>query len=71
MKKSEALQKSKLDFLNTSNPRNANPFYWAGLNVIGNNDNIKPKPTQNYLWWLLLIFPLSGVILYYKRKRVS
>lgn len=69
--KSEALQKAKLDFLNTSNPRNANPFYWAGLNVIGNNDNIKPKPTQNYLWWLLLIFPLSGVILYYKRKGVN
>lgn len=69
--KSVALQKAKLDFLNTSNPRNANPFYWAGLNVIGNNDNIKPKPTQNYLWWLLLIFPLSGVILYYKRKRVN
>ena len=69
--KSEALQKAKLDFLKTSNPRNANPFYWAGLNIVGNNENIKPHQTQNYLWWLLLIFPLSGGILYYKRKRVN
>jgi CHAT domain-containing protein len=69
--KSEALQKAKLDFLNTSNPRNANPFYWAGLNIVGNNENIKPHQTQNYLWWLLLIFPLAGGIWYYKRKRVN
>jgi CHAT domain-containing protein len=69
--KSEALQKAKLDFLNNSNPRNANPFYWAGLNVIGNNENIKPQQTQSYLWWLLLIFPLSGMIWYYKRRRLN
>lgn len=65
--KSEALQKAKLEFLNTANPRNANPFYWAGLNIIGNNENIKPKPTQSYFWWLLLIFPISGAIWYYKK----
>lgn len=69
--KSEALQKAKLDFLKTSNPRNANPFYWSGLNIVGNNSTIKPHQTQNYLWWLLLIFPLAGGILYYKRKRVN
>jgi len=69
--KSEALQKAKLDFLKTSNPRNANPFYWSGLNIVGNNSTIKPDQTQNYLWWLLLIFPLAGGILYYKRKRVN
>ena len=69
--KSEALQKAKLDFLKTSNPRNANPFYWAGLNIVGNNKNIKPHQTQNYLWWILLIFPLAGWVWYYKRKRVN
>lgn len=69
--KSEALQKAKLDFLKSANPRNANPFYWAGLNVIGNNENIRPHQTQNYLWWLLLIFPLSAGIWYYKRKRTN
>lgn len=69
--KSEALQKAKLDFLKTSNPRNANPFYWSGLNIVGNNKNIKPHQTQNYLWWILLIFPLAGGIWYYKRKRVN
>lgn len=66
--KSEALQKAKLDFLKTSNPRNANPFYWAGLHVIGNNENIKPKQTQGYLWWILLIFPLAGGIWYHRRR---
>lgn len=66
--KSEALQKAKLDFLNTSNPRNSNPFYWAGLNLVGNNENIKTKQTQSYLWWILLIFPLAGGIWYYRRR---
>ena len=69
--KSEALQKAKLDFLKTSNPRSANPFYWSGLNIVGNNENIKQKKKKNYLWWLLLIFPLAGGIWYYKRKRVN
>ena len=69
--KSEALQKAKLDFLQSANPRNANPFYWAGLNIVGNNENIKPHQTKNFLWWLLLIFPLAGGIWYYKRKRVN
>lgn len=69
--KSEALQKAKLEFLNNANPRNANPFYWAGLNIIGNNENIKPKPTQNYFWWLLLIFPISGAIWYYKKRQLN
>jgi CHAT domain-containing protein len=65
--KSEALQKAKLDFLNTTNPRNANPFYWAGLNIVGNNDSIQPMQNTNSLCWLLLVFPLIGVIWYAKK----
>lgn len=66
--KSEALQKAKLDFIKTSNPRNSNPYYWAGLYVVGNNENVKPQQTKNYLWWLVLIFPLVGGIWYYRKS---
>lgn len=69
--KSEALQKAKLDFLKTSNPRNANPFYWSGLNIVGNNENIKPQQKSNYLWWLLFIFPLAGGFWYYRNKKIN
>ncbi|MEY3501734.1 MAG: hypothetical protein RL308_3407, partial [Bacteroidota bacterium] len=39
--KSEALQKAKMDFLASANPKTASPIYWAGLNIIGNNDTIE------------------------------
>lgn len=39
--KSEALQKAKLDYLATASPRKANPLYWAGLNITGNNEIIE------------------------------
>jgi hypothetical protein len=38
--KSEALQKVKLDFLEQTGPRTANPIYWVGLNITGNNEPI-------------------------------
>lgn len=68
--KSEALQKAKLDFIKTTNPRNANPYYWSGLNVVGNNDNVKPHPKSSfyYFGWMLLIFPLTGGFWYFKKK---
>ena len=68
--KSEALQKAKLDFLKSSNPRNANPFYWSGLNILGNNENVIPQQTQSYLWWLLLIFPFADSFWFYRKKKL-
>lgn len=66
--KSEALQKAKLDFLKTADPRTANPYYWAGLNIVGNNDPIKLSGT-NYLWYLIFIFPVAGGLWYFRKRR--
>lgn len=59
--KSEALQKAKLDYLATASPRMANPLYWAGLNITGNNETI-PLHQRNYWWWGLGLFVLGSLI---------
>lgn len=69
--KSKALQKAKLDFIKTANPRNANPYYWSGLNIVGNNDAITPNP-DGYAYhygWILLVFPFAGGFWYYKKRK--
>jgi CHAT domain-containing protein len=58
--KSEALQKAKLDYLATASPRMANPLYWAGLNITGNNETIELHQ-RNY-WWLGLVLFFVGVV---------
>ncbi|WP_445717581.1 CHAT domain-containing protein [Flavobacterium sp.] len=66
--KSEALQKAKLDYLATASPRTANPLYWAGLNITGNNENIRLQE-RNYWWWgfgILSVFIGVVLIAYYK-----
>ena len=71
--KSEALQKAKLDYLATASPRMANPLYWAGLNITGNNETI-PLHQRNYWWWGFFVF--SGVftlfiVLRYTKIRIE
>lgn len=66
--KSEALQKAKLDYLATASPRMANPLYWAGLNITGNNETIQLR-NRNYWWWGLVLFPIIGVGLFYRKRR--
>jgi CHAT domain-containing protein len=58
--KSEALQKAKLDYLATASPRMANPLYWAGLNITGNNETIELHQ-RNY-WWLGLVLLFVGAL---------
>jgi CHAT domain-containing protein len=57
--KSAALQMAKLDYLSTASPRMANPLYWAGLNITGNNETIELHQ-RNY-WWLGLGLFFVGV----------
>jgi CHAT domain-containing protein len=66
--KSEALQKAKLDYLATATPRMANPLYWAGLNITGNNETIQLRQ-RNYWWWGLGFIPIMGVGLFYRKRR--
>ena len=66
--KSEALQKAKLDYLATASPRMANPLYWAGLNITGNNETISLCP-PNYLWWGFGLIPIFCGMYYYRIRK--
>lgn len=69
--KSEALQKAKMDFLATANPKTANPIYWAGLNSIGNNDSIELSKNKSIYGWSILFLALitAGFLNYGKRRK--
>jgi CHAT domain-containing protein len=54
--KSAALQMAKLDYLSTASPRMANPLYWAGLNITGNNETIELQQRNYWLLGLGLFF---------------
>ena len=67
--KSEALQKAKLDFLATASPTTANPIYWAGLTITGNNETIEFEGKKYWHWWYL-VFTLPFIAFwYFKRSR--
>ena len=66
--KSEALQKAKMDYLATASPRMANPLYWAGLNITGNNETTRLRH-PNYWLWVLGLIPIMGIGFYYKKRR--
>lgn len=66
--KSEALQKAKSDYLATASPRMANPLYWAGLNITGNNETISLHQ-PNYWWWGLGLIPVICCGVFYKKLR--
>lgn len=57
--KSEALQKAKLDYIQKADNLTANPYYWAGFVIIGNQHEISFN-TFNYSW--VLVF--SGIIVF-------
>lgn len=68
--KSEALQKAKIDFLKASSPKTANPLYWAGLNITGNNENIILKTRTNLIWYVLGLLTMSvSAFMYYRKKK--
>ena len=69
--KSEALQKAKLEFLATASPRMANPIYWAGLNIVGNNDTVLLEENNYYWWSFVLVFPVVGGFLYWRRRKIT
>jgi CHAT domain-containing protein len=58
MPKDEALQKAKLDYLDTSEGRLQSPQYWAGLVILG---DVKPLnlETSEFKWVWLVVFLLA------------
>jgi hypothetical protein len=68
--KDEALRLSKLEYLHTTDPSGASPYYWSSFVNIGNKDPLHfNKPAMNYLWFLILLIPLPGYLFHLHRKR--
>jgi CHAT domain-containing protein len=68
--KSEALQKAKLDYIKNANPRSSSPFYWAGLQLLGSNENVVLKDNTNYLkYWYLLFVPIIVLGFYFRKRK--
>lgn len=65
--KSEALRKAKLNFLRSNSGELANPFYWAGLCLIGDDEPVY----QNRSWyWILAALVLgTALVVIVRRKR--
>ena len=67
MKKDEALQKAKLDFIHANSSEKTLPYYWANMILIGNADAIHLQPNHfgAYLWLaglLLILIPAAFII---------
>jgi len=71
MRKDEALQKAKLDFLQKDNGENLLPYYWANMTLIGNADPIQLKPVGQP-WWpaaaAIAAALLLGLGIYLKKR---
>jgi hypothetical protein len=67
-----SLRDAKLDYINSSIPRKANPIYWAGLNIVGTESFLE----NDSLEWNTYLFLLGGlivllIILFLIKKRVK
>jgi CHAT domain-containing protein len=70
--KSEALRKSKLEYLSVTPPAYSKPSYWAAYEVLGDNSLIVNKPK----YWLYFLLGLSTTglvagVYYFRRSRRS
>ena len=64
-----ALQKAKLEFLQTSTKEKSMPCFWAGPVLVGRTDAINPgKPYPRK--WVVLVACIGGLIFFAVRKWV-
>ncbi|MDH7445037.1 CHAT domain-containing protein [Aquimarina sp. 2201CG14-23] len=72
MSKSEALRKTKLNYLTNHSLSEASPYYWSSLILIGDPDPL-PSISRFNIWMFILGFiPLTFlIILFFYKKRVN
>ena len=76
-KKNVALQKAKVDYINSVASEKADPFYWAPFILIGNTDSIEfvkksssSKPERKIYYLVpLVVLILSGYLILRNRNR--
>lgn len=59
--KSESLRLARLDYLKNNSGPTAHPYYWAGLNVIGNDSPIEAGDNTIF-YWILGLFLVFVVV---------
>jgi CHAT domain-containing protein len=65
MRKDEALQKSKLLFMESGGKEKLLPYYWANMIIIGNADAVVLSSPPAYRWWLNagIIFAIIFIVI--------
>jgi LPXTG-motif cell wall-anchored protein len=71
MQKDEALRKAKLDYLKASPPSQANPYYWAAYEVMGDDSPVTGN-NRNIIIAAgsCAIFLIGFLIFYFRRRRI-
>lgn len=67
-RKSMALKLAKLDYLKNAPRELQDPYYWAGLTIMGSDVPIYHSSSR--VWWLIgmLIFISGGLFLFFRRR---
>ncbi len=65
-----ALQQAKLAYLAEAEPAFAHPFYWAGINLIGERSALEKGGTPWWVWGIILV-SASALALIIRRMRTN
>ncbi|MEW7280582.1 CHAT domain-containing tetratricopeptide repeat protein [Aquimarina sp. 2201CG1-2-11] len=73
MNKGEALQQAKLQYLQTANFNEANPFYWGGFYLLGDSTPMHFDTNTPWYWVVgfLSLILIVGLVFIRKRKKKS
>lgn len=70
--KHTALRQAKLDHLTSADDELAQPYYWAGLVLVGDVEPVRIGGTiPKLLWWALAVLALLSVFIWLRKKRKS
>ncbi|MCD4682391.1 MAG: CHAT domain-containing protein, partial [Bacteroidales bacterium] len=71
MKKDDALRNSKLSYLESSDPVQSHPYFWAAYVQIGNNNPVITYSKYMYFIYAAILLSLIGILyfLMYKRRK--
>ena len=69
--KSASLREAKLDFLAEADAIKAHPYYWAGIVSIGDQRPLQEKGLAWWIWGIGIIFLITILSLYLRKKNWS
>lgn len=73
MRKDDALQKAKLNFVKSNSHEKSLPYFWANMVIIGNSEPVEFRENLNIWWWIslsVLGFIVLAGISYHRRNRL-